>query len=126
MKKWGHYSCFHISFLIYGPLIVENCVLYANFLWYQQNSKTVWAIYEYTSENSCFTLLKNGVGYYAMIYSLEDISVWSWWILLNFCWVSTFLDIWFFNISWTVNISNPYKNTFMKELDEVLDRNKLL
>ena len=33
------------------------------------------AIYVYASESSCFTLLKNGVGYYIMIYSLEDTSV---------------------------------------------------
>ena len=94
-----------------------------------ENSKTVVAIYVYASESSCFTFLKNGVGYYAIIYSLEDISVWSWWILLNFCWVSTFLEIWFFNVSWTVNILDPYKKYyFLKELDEVfqMDRNKLL
>ena len=40
-----------------------------------QNSKTVVAIYVYASESSCFTLLKNGVGYYAMIFSLEYICV---------------------------------------------------
>ena len=37
-----------------------------------------------------------------MTYSLEDISVSSRWILLNFCWVSTFFDILFLNILWTV------------------------
>ena len=31
-----------------------------------------------------------------------DISVWSWRILLNFCWVSIFFDILITNISWTV------------------------
>ena len=36
---------------------------------------TVVAIYVYASESSCFTLLKNDVGYYAMIYCLEGISV---------------------------------------------------
>ena len=40
-----------------------------------QNSKTVVAIYVYASESSCFTLLKNGFGYYTMIYSLEDTGV---------------------------------------------------
>ena len=43
--------------------------------------------------------------------------------------VSTFLEIWFFNVSWTVNISDPYKKYyFLKELDDVfqMDRNKLL
>ena len=49
--------------------------------------------------------------------------------MLNFCWVSTSLDILFFNINilWTVNISDPYKKYyFLKEHDEVLqmDRNE--
>ena len=38
-------------------------------------SKAVIAVYVYTIESSRFTLLKNGIGYYAMICSLEDISV---------------------------------------------------
>ena len=33
------------------------------------------AIYVYASESSHFALLKNGIGYYAMTLSLEDISV---------------------------------------------------
>ena len=37
--------------------------------------KAVVAIYVYASESSPFTLLKNGVGYYAMIYCLEDMRV---------------------------------------------------
>ena len=77
-----------------------------------KKSKAVIAIYVYASESSCLVLLENGVGYYAMIWKLEDIGVWRWWILLNFCWVSTFLDMLFFNISWTVDISNPYKIIF--------------
>ena len=32
-----------------------------------KKSKTVIAIYVYASESSCFALLENGVGYYAMI-----------------------------------------------------------
>ena len=32
-----------------------------------KKSKVVIAIYVYTSESSRFTLLENGVGYYAMI-----------------------------------------------------------
>ena len=39
--------------------------------------KTVKAIYVYASESSRFALLENGVGCYAMIYSLEDISIFS-------------------------------------------------
>ena len=38
-----------------------------------KKSKAVIAIYVYASESSRFALLENGVGCYAMIYSLEDI-----------------------------------------------------
>ena len=38
-------------------------------------SKTVIAIYVYACESSRFTLLENGIGYYAMIKSLEEFSV---------------------------------------------------
>ena len=41
----------------------------------RKKSKAVITIYIYASEGSCFTLLENDVGYYAMVYSLEDISV---------------------------------------------------
>ena len=37
--------------------------------------KAVIQIYVYESERSRFALLENGVGYYAMTSSLEDISV---------------------------------------------------
>ena len=37
--------------------------------------KAVVAIYVYASESSPFTLLKNGVGFYAIIYCLEDMRV---------------------------------------------------
>ena len=33
----------------------------------RKKSKAVIAIYVYASESSCFALLENGVGYYAMI-----------------------------------------------------------
>ena len=36
------------------------------------------AVYAYASESSRFTLLVNGIGYYAKTYSLEDISVRRW------------------------------------------------
>ena len=38
-------------------------------------SKAVIAVYVYAFESSRFALLENGIGYYAMAYSLEDISV---------------------------------------------------
>ena len=41
----------------------------------RKKSKAVIAIYLYASEGSCFTLLENDVGYYAMVYILENISV---------------------------------------------------
>ena len=41
----------------------------------RKKSKAVTTIYLYASESSCFTLLENDVGYYAMVYSLEDIRV---------------------------------------------------
>ena len=37
-------------------------------------SKVVVAVYVYAFESSYFTLLENGIGYYAMAYSSEDIS----------------------------------------------------
>ena len=37
--------------------------------------KAVISIYVYASESSRFALLENSTGYYAMTYSLEDISV---------------------------------------------------
>ena len=37
-------------------------------------AETVIAVYVYAFESSCFAVLENGTGYYAMIYSLEDIS----------------------------------------------------
>ena len=40
-----------------------------------EKSAAVIAVYVFASESSCFVLLENGIGYYAMAYSLEDISV---------------------------------------------------
>ena len=38
-------------------------------------SKAVIAVYVYAFESSCFGLLENGISFYAITYSLEDISV---------------------------------------------------
>ena len=38
-------------------------------------SKAVVAVYAYAYASSRFTLLENGIGYYAITHSLEDISV---------------------------------------------------
>ena len=48
-------------------------------------SKAVITVYVHVLESSCFTLLENGIVYYAMTYSLEDFSVRRWWISLDFC-----------------------------------------
>ena len=37
--------------------------------------KAVIAVYVYASESSRFVLLEDGIGYYVMTYSLEDVSV---------------------------------------------------
>ena len=41
----------------------------------RNKSKAVIAVYVYAFESSRFTLLENGIGYCAMTYSLEDISL---------------------------------------------------
>ena len=66
-------------------------------------SKSIEAIYIYTSERSRHALLENGIVYYAMTYSFEDISVWSRRMLLSFYWVSIVFDILIGNISWMVD-----------------------
>ena len=80
-----------------------------------KKSKAVIAIYVYASESSRFALLRNGVGYYAITESLEDIGVWSWWILLNLCWVSIFFSL----ISLELILGPQEKILFLKEHDGV-------
>ena len=112
LKKQMKNGVINVVFISPSWYIVLNLSKIVSFLQFfadiRKKSKADIAIYVHASESSCFALLENGIGYYAMIYSLEDISVWIWWILLNFCGVSTFLDTLFFNILWTVNISNLY------------------
>ena len=66
---------------------------------FTKKPKSVKATYIYASERPRYALSENGIVYCAMTW---DISVWSWIILLNFCWVSIFFDILITNISWTV------------------------
>ena len=40
-----------------------------------KKSKSVKAIYIYTSESSCYALSENSIVYYAMTYCFEDIKV---------------------------------------------------
>ena len=56
------------------------CIFFADV---SNKSMVVAAVYVDAFECSRFTYLENGIGYYAMAYSLEDISVWRWWISLN-------------------------------------------
>ena len=64
--------------------------------------KSIKDIYIYASARSRYALSENVIVYYAMTYCFGDISVWSQWYLLNFCWVSIFFHILIANNSWTV------------------------
>ena len=66
---------------------------------FSKKPKSVKATYIYASERPRYALSENGIVYCAMTW---DISVWSWIILWNFCWVSIFFNILITNISWTV------------------------
>ena len=57
-------------------LILSKIVSFLQFLAdVSKQYKAVIAIYVYASESSQFALLENGIRYYAMTESLEDISV---------------------------------------------------
>ena len=69
MQKWGSETGFEIQMKKMGSLVLFSYLplylcFFANIT---KLSKTVIAIYVYISESSCFALLENGVGYYAMI-----------------------------------------------------------
>ena len=70
------------SFLVFMPhsgVMVLKLSKIVSFLQFfadvSKESKAIIAMYVYASGSSCFALLENGVGYYAMNYSLEDISI---------------------------------------------------
>ena len=86
------------------------CIFFADV---SKKSKVVIAIYVYASKSYRLPLLENGIGYYAMTFSLEDISVWSSWILKNSAECALFL---YFIPRYLVNCcSEPYKsNIFSK------------
>ena len=81
-----------------------------------KKSKSVKAIYIYVTETSRYTLSENGIVYYAMTYCFADISVWSWRILLYFCWFSILFDILFANISRTVAQTTINHGAFWKSI----------
>ena len=67
-------------FVWFACLLPEfACLLLVSFFNFfadvSNKSKAVIAVYVFAFESSRFALLENSVGYYAMIYSLEDISV---------------------------------------------------
>ena len=56
-------------------LKLSNIVSFLHFFADVSNkSKAVIAVCVYAFESSCFALLENGIGYYVMTYSLEDIE----------------------------------------------------
>ena len=54
---------------------LSKIVFFAFFAGVSKTSKAAMAVYEYALESSHFTFLENGIGYYAITYSLEDFSV---------------------------------------------------
>ena len=102
MEKWGHLCSFHVRFLTNDPEIVKKRQFFNFVLTSAKKSKYVNAIYIYASETSRYVLSENVIVYYAITSCFEDISVWNWRALLNFCWVSIIFDILIANISWTV------------------------
>ena len=109
MRKNGLFVWFSCLLPELSSLNSQKFCLYAFFADVSNKSKAVIAVYEYAFKSSRFVLLENSIGYYAMTYSLENISVWRWWISLNFA-DSGFFDILFLSILWTV-VQTPIKNT---------------
>ena len=101
-KKWSHLCSFHVPFLSYDPKIAEKSAFLNFVLTSAKKSKYVRAIYIYASETSRYVLSENVIVYYAMTSCVEDISIWNWRALLNFCRVSMVFDILIANISWTM------------------------
>ena len=67
-----------------------------------KKSKSIKAIYIYVSKRPHYALWENAIVYCAMTCYFGNVSVWSWRILLNFCWVSIFFYILMVNISLTL------------------------
>ena len=75
MKKMGSFVWFSCLFPELWSLNCQKLCLFCIFAGVSKTSKAAMAVYEYALESSCFTLLENGIGYYAITYSLEDFSV---------------------------------------------------
>ena len=53
MKKWGHLSGFHVSFLSYGPWIVQKSAFFSDD--HRKKFRSVKAIYRYASGRAHYT-----------------------------------------------------------------------
>ena len=81
-----------------------------------KKSKFIKAVYIFASEVSRYWLSENGIVYYAITYCFGNIRVWSWKILLNFCWISIFFDTLIANILWSVAETPLSHNIFWKSV----------
>ena len=75
LKKIGSFVWFSCLHLELWSLNYQKSCRFCNFADRNKISKAVIAIYVYASESSRFALLENGIGYYAVTESLEDISI---------------------------------------------------
>ena len=75
MKKVGSFAWFSCLLPGLWSLNFQKLCLFAFFADVSNKSKAGTAVYVYAFESSRFALLENGIDYYAMTYSLEDISV---------------------------------------------------
>ena len=83
-KRWSHWSSFHVSCIMVLKLhFLQFCTAVS------KKFKSVVAVFVYALESSHFIFAENGT--VIKTYCFWDIRIWSWRILLNFFWVSTFL-----------------------------------
>ena len=61
MKKWGHLCSFHISFLSYGPSIVQKRAFFQFCADFSKKLKSVDVIYIYAIESCHYTASENSM-----------------------------------------------------------------
>ena len=71
-EKRGYLSGFHVSIVLKLSKQVQFLQFCADL---SKNSKSIKAIYIYTSERSRYALSENGIFYYAITYCFRDIRV---------------------------------------------------
>ena len=81
-----------------------------------KKSRFMKTVYIFASEVSLYGLSENGIVYYAMDYCFGNTRVWSWRILLSFCWISIFFDILVANVLWLVTQTTLSHNIFWKSV----------